>query len=106
MLVFSPDWENDSCIRSSKHFCKNHKIHLCNIWLIALHSICDCRNDVDEQDIDECLQFVKGVLISIIRSKQMFKNENSNKKIVLTIKHFWDWISSIEEKVIDYCWKF
>ena len=31
----------------------------------------------------------------------MFRNENSNKKIVPTITHLLDWFSSIEEKVGD-----
>ena len=98
-IFISNKWENDSWLRSEVHFCKDHMIKLCNIWFISFHIKCSCKNDTSKQNVNECLQFVKTVLKSIIECKQLAKREINSKEFSSVMKHFCDWITSIEEKV-------
>ena len=98
-IFISNRWEKNECFRSEVHFCKDHMIKLCNIWYISFHIKCSCKNDTSKQNVNECLHFMKTTLKPIIECKQLFKRETNNKEFSSVVKHFCDWIASIEEKV-------
>ena len=91
--------ENWEWSKEGKHFWMDHEKSICNVWFIAYHSNCNCKLNVNKENVNEWMQIIKRELKSIAELKSQFETKFCKYNFGDELKYFWDKFLAFERRV-------